>query len=368
MAICIKYSVARSVSGGPTPPPSSNSMVSLNSYFGIPEIPYGIASPPGVASIYTQSSTSHQLACIFPVIKTGTLEKIHMRYSVSTSSTVYELRVETVDSTGKPSGTLWGTDTSQSYSGVTANSTKTVTLSSGAVFNNIGELFALRHNITFFAGNASLQGYTDGSAGDFLPYLASTSNGGSSWTARTTAPSFALEYSDGSFVLYPGNYPIDSIATDALTTTSNPRMVGNAFNNPVKMRAVGMYINSDNDADFNIKLYDSDGTTVLASLSADADIPIGLTAGTTYVAYFPTPVELAANAEYYLMFESLGSTVTTYSLNMLANIPLSATNGGSIARYVSTTTNAPTGAGDFTISTSKQCIAGLIYDAVYTGA
>ncbi|MFZ9878120.1 MAG: hypothetical protein ACO3EG_06140 [Chitinophagaceae bacterium] len=254
---------------------------------GIPDMPYCMATVPTLAAAFNMTSNAHATAFIAPVKKTGTLVKIHFRFAASNTSNNYIIRVETVDGNGDPSGTLWGANTEiQTGTGIAAGDYVAV-LNSGAVFNTINEPFAIVWRASTYVSTASISIFADGTAGDFMPYYASSTNyTGGVWSARTGAPMIALEYSDGTFVMYPGNWPFTAFNLTTITTASNPRLVGNRINIPFTARAIGVWFVGDNDSDFELILYDSDGATVLQTISIDADFPIGVNTATTLVQYF----------------------------------------------------------------------------------
>lgn len=304
-------------------------------------------------------------ACIFPVIKTGILEKIHFRFIASNTGNNYIIRVEGVNGDGDPSTALFGDGTEvQTGTGIAAGE-YVATLISGAVFNTINQPFAITWRPSTYAGACSIGMYSDGTAGDFMPYLASSTNyTGGVWGARAGAPMVGLEYDDGTFVTYPGNWPYTALNTTIVTPSSNPRLVGNRINIPFTARAIGVWFVGDNDSDFEILLYDSNGSTVLKTISIDGDFPIGTNSATTLTQYFSSAQTITKNTNYYLVVKSSGSNVTNYDGQMITNVPISAVNGGTIAQRCYTSTSTPSSSSDFTVDTDKQSFIGLLYDAI----
>jgi hypothetical protein len=260
---------------------------------------------------------------------------------------------------------LWAANTEiQTGTGITAGEYVAV-LNAGAVFNTINEPFAIVIRASTYVGTASLTMYSDGTAGDFMPYLASsTSYTGGTWSARAGAPMIGLEYDDGTFVMYPGNWPFTIFNTTVITPASNPRLVGNRINIPFTARAIGVWFVGDNDSDFEILLYNSDGSTVLQTISIDADFPIGTNAATTLVQYFSTTQTITKDTNYYLVVKSSSGNITNYDGQMITNVPLSAVNGGSLAQRCYTSISSPSSSSDFTVDTNKQSFIGLVYDAI----
>lgn len=340
----------------------------MNMIQGIPEIPYSTATAPTIAAAFNMTSTLYATACIFPVRKLGTLTKIHFRFVASNIGNDYLIQVETVDpATGDPSGTLWGANTShQTGTGIAAGE-YVATLTAGATFNTINEPFAITWRPTTYVGSSTIGQYNDGSAGDLMPFLASTTNYTLGvWAARSGAPMIGLEYSDGTFVMYPGNFPFNAANTTVITTASNPRMVGNVFTTAVTRRVVGVWFTGDNDSDFFIDIFDNDGSTKLYTISIDADFPVGTNAATTLVQYLSTDLTFTAGNNYYVVARSAAGNISNYDLQTFSQVPLSAYNSGLLAKRCYTSTSTPTGPGDWSIDVDKTSLIGILFDAIDT--
>lgn len=339
----------------------------MNMIQGIPEIPYGTATAPTIAAAFNMTSTVHATACIFPVKYLGTLTKIHFRFQTSNAGNDYIIQVETVDVNGDPSGTLWATNTShQTGTGIAAGE-YIATLTAGAVFDTINTPFAITWRPSTYVGTCSITQYADGTAGDFMPFLASSTNyTGGVWSARTGAPMIGLEYSDGTFVMYPGNFPFNATNTTIITTTSNPRMVGNAFTTALTRRITGVWFTGDNDSDFYLDIFDSDGATKLYSISIDSDFPVGTTSAGTIAQYLSADLTFQAGSTYYVVSRSASGNIANYDLQTYSQVPLSAYNSGLLAKRCYTHTASPTGTGDWTIDTDKTSLIGILFDAVDT--
>ncbi len=332
---------------------------------GLPDIPYGMSTLPSTAAAFNMTTSTAATACIFPVIKTGALEKIHFRFNASSTGNNYIIRVETVNADGDPSTTLFGANTEvQTGTGIAAGE-YVATLNANAVFNTINEPFAITWRASTFSATSSILMYSDGTAGDFMPYLTSSTNyTGGVWAARGGAPMIGLEYDDGTFVTYPGNWPYTAFNTTIVTPSSNPRLVGNRINIPFTARAIGVWFVGDNDSDFEILLYDSNGSTVLKTISIDADFPVGTNNATTLTQYFSSAQTITKNTNYYLVVKSTAGNITNYDGQMITNVPISAVNGGTIAQRCYTSTSTPSSSSDFTVDTDKQSFIGLLYDAI----
>ena len=337
----------------------------LNTLLAIPEIAFGVSANPTFASPINMSSTAIWTGAIIPIPKTGSIRKIWINLFSSNVGNIYSVRLESVDASGRPSGTLWGTGTEATgLTGYAAGGIIEATLGSNASVT-AGDLIAVMVRPTTYVGTSALAGYMDGGpSGSSIPGIISTSDSGGTYAFRSYAPTMALEYSDGSFANIAGLFPVRAANTTTLTATSNPRMAGNKITPAVGLRAVGMWFWSDNDANVRLRLYGPDGTTVLWTADYDGDIPITSSAAFSFTLYFPTPIELAAGQTYYLMAEALATSVGLYDFQTFNAATLSALNAGAIASRVTCANNSPTGPGSFTADTDKQATCGLIFDGI----
>lgn len=329
----------------------------------IPEVPFGASALPTFGSKYNMTSTLQQTASIVDISKAGTITKIVLALSASNVGNVYTVQLQTVDTGGEPSGTLWGTGTEKTgITGLASGSVMTVVLDSPATVA-VGDTIAIVLSITTHVGTASWNGYNDFSSSHY-PSTLNSADGGANWSIRTAPPTLGLEYSDGSYPLMHGVVPLESYVSLVLTTSSNPRIAGNRFRFKVGVRVVGLWWTGDNDADLRATLFGSDGSTVLATKDFGADLPAGLVSARTFATYFNAPVELDANTDYFLMFEGLASSLTIYSLKAFSTAAMKAWNGGDVAVHATAESNAPAGVGDYTIVDSQQVTCGLLFDAI----
>ena len=329
-----------------------------------PFIPYASSSAPTIAGIVTMSSTLVWTGAIIPITKAGDISKIWLYLVNSNASNIYTVSIESVNANGSPSGTLWAANTQKTgLTGYGNASVVELTLDAAATVA-VNDVIAVVVKITTFVGNANVGGYSDGSAGDLLPVVTSTTNSGSTWVARTQSPMLGLEYSDGLFPNTVGLFPFYAVNITALTASSNPRIAGNAMTFPVGVRATGLWFWADNDADVRLRLYDSDGTTVLWTYDFDKDLPYAISTAMVFTVYFSTPIELAANQKYFLMIEGLGTSVSFYDVTCYSANALLALNGGAIAVKATAASSSPSSPSDFTISTTNQATCGLLFNGV----
>ncbi len=338
-------------------------ITSLGTKILTPDYPCSSSGVPTFTLSVNLAVAGYKAANIMEVSKAGDISKIRIRTgTLANASNIYTVSVQTVDlTTGNPSGTLWSANTRKTgVTGFATSSSYTITLDAVATVSH-GDLIAIVIEITSFSGNNTMTlGTSDNGVGDTL--IPSALNFTTSWSRSVATCGFGVEYSDGSFADGPFMYPLAAINTIALTASSTPRMIGNKVNIPITSRCVGVWAYADADADFKITLFDSNGSTVLGTITTDKDIPAAFTAPGTYLLYFSSAVTLNANTNYYLMIEGLGSTVSVYDYEGFSENARKALPGGTLFSKVTTTTNAPTSTSDYTDEVTKQAQIGLILD------
>lgn len=79
----------------------------------------------------------------------------------------------------------------------------------------------------------------------------------------------ALEYDDGSFAFIPSQLPITAFTKDFFGETTE---AGMRFKFPFPFKLDGFWVGAEPDENVIYRLYDSDGSTVLASATLDKDV------------------------------------------------------------------------------------------------
>ena len=262
-----------------------------------------------------------------------------------------ELRVETVDSSGNPSGTL-----------VLANSKKTFAATTGGY----------KWNSADFDGTFAI------SDGDVIAvgWEVPTGSGVDCRTTRGTAPTtrygfgrqsrhhttswlrsiqhdqFGLVYDDDTVWLFDGMPPVSGAATNpAFDANNNPNTRGNQFTVDFEAPFYGFkYVHPHQlSADFDLELYGPSG------LLAEATVDSSLRSQAWYTDCVPhtgSPVTLSPGTTYVIAFEATHASST---INPgLSNFASAATRAGSILKnFAYATAHDPGDASDFAVDTTK---------------
>lgn len=230
---------------------------------------------PNMASTYgnmTLDAANEKAAYIVRAPKAGNIDRVCFRTgNVATGETV-DVRMETLDASGNPSGTLWGTNTNASkvIGNADDNTWMEVTLTAAATVAR-GDTFAVvvaLPGVTSAALNISRGA---GAVAFGFPY---TDNYTGSWSKSTAAPIGALRYDDGTYPYTAGLHPWSSVASTGLNSGSTPDEIGNKITVPFPCTVAGLWCWCGlNTVNTTFKLYDN-SSSVLASVALDGDMSV----------------------------------------------------------------------------------------------
>lgn len=235
---------------------------------------YGLSATTISSAGYVIDAASEKAGLMLQAPKTGNISKIGFYVSTHTTGATLDCRVETLSATtGLPSGTLFGTNTSGTVA-TTATGWYESTLTAAAAVtrgDRIGLVVAqpssspgscaIGYLSAFFAGQ-NYHGFPFG--GNYV----------SSWAASTGhRPIIYAGYDDGTWGRCPWNLPVTAITpASSFNSSSTPDEIGNRFNALVPMRIAGvrLMVNPAGDGrDFTLVLYDG-SSSVLATETFDS--------------------------------------------------------------------------------------------------
>jgi hypothetical protein len=262
-----------------------------------------------------------------------------------------------------PTGTLFGTTTnaSQVVDSADDNAGFLVTLTADAAVT-VGDAVALVIiNDAGTPGTMNIHSTWGAATSNQFPYGV-TNTSGSYAKVSVGAPAFYIEYDDGS-TPNVGTLPI--LSNTAVTfnsgTAPDERALYFQLPFPCKIAGVDMGLGAFS-GNAEVILYDSDGTTALATVTLDKDIGRGGTVGLGRV-LFGTPVTLSANTNYRIALKpTSASNVVLYDYIFGDAANLGAMDGGTNF-HLSTQTNA----GGWTETTTRRPVMSLLLSAFDDG-
>lgn len=330
----------------------------------IPDVQFA-ATAPAFTTLVTLNATGEQAAFIFRAPKTGAIRKLHFLTGAVTTATDTDVRLETVNtSTGVPTGTLFGTTTNVTVASgsITANTwivSGNLTADASVTKGDLMALVIAPSGTPNYVIRRLNRTPTDVN----FPYCARFES--SAWTKLANPPTFAVEYSDGTFAIIHGAYPYSAINTHAINTGTTPDEIALKFKLSAPVRVCGAWFIAILGNNMDVVLYDSNGSSVLATHSvpgnvagqiADADSP--------YYAYFTTSQELDADTFYYMALKpTSASSDTFYSTDVSSAAVLDQLQGGQNFHWAQ-----QTNAGGWTPTTTRRPVMGLLIDGIDDGA
>lgn len=267
---------------------------------------YGATIPALFSASTTKGAGIHQAP------KAGVISHIGVLTNSIATPPVYEARLETVDSSGNPSGTL-----------VAAGANATFTPAAGlqwialttppTVAKGDGLAAVVQYSSGTIDGThaATFGRYVYGQIQRGLPYSAYNTG---AWSKLANRPCFSLKYNDGT-ILY-GGVPAASILTTAWHAASSPNEYGSVFVPPVKCRCLGVCATiyfTNTSAAGTLTLYDA-ANNVLASADVSGARFAAVTSHLQAELFWDTPVNLIAGATYRLAFKATSASPNTAGL------------------------------------------------------
>lgn len=272
-------------------------------------------------------------------------------HAVSGSPTA-DIRIETVNTSGLPTGTLYATDTNVITGTLTATFavhalTATAVIPRGTVFAVV-----CRYN----SGTSLSPGAINIPRPAALPYQV-TNTGTPAAAFMSFAGNLALGSSATQFYFIPGQFPIRTTVANAFNNSTAGAARGVRFQVPFACRCSGFanFTISTSNGNVNVKMLDDAGAELSSSSTAYISSP-AINAVREYI--FDNPVTLSANTWYRAVVEpTMTKNTAVYTLTVASNCA-SAMPNGSFWHYTTYTTAG----GWVDTATSSYPVAFLLLD------
>jgi hypothetical protein len=342
------------------------------------QLPGGLLSDALGQFAITFDSATDRLAWVGRSPITDALETIYLRTTTVTTGCTVDVRIETVVN-GRPSGTLWGTNTNIAVviADTDDNVWKTAALTAAASLN-AGDEYAIVVVVSSGTPNLQFRGNPGGNtfwaiSGHYPLRLQDT--GAGTWANIGSALNWIAEFATAGVKHLVGLTPADTGTITAYNSGTAPDERALRFQVPFKCRIAGlrvMMFNIAAGADFSASLWDAAGDTdaeALGQASMDGDFALSTTQDGYVDLLFDAPVTLDIGTTYYAGVRA--DTANNIGLGQLSHTGVTdamlAFPAGSAQTYLSTREWTAGAAGAWTDTTTALPLIHLIVDQLDDG-
>lgn len=290
---------------------------------------------PGITNgLVTVSAAGHYGAYVFCAKEDMTISHVGFRAGTAVGSPTIEVRIETVDASGLPSGTLWATDTNGTTGTITSSSNVLQALTASASVAR-GQVFCVKLAYASGTSQQILQwsnvNYNFQSS---LPYIVTNTGTPTKGLMNTSFAAVSFGSSSTTFYQVPGASPGSSTTGGAFNNTNSARR-GLRFTPPMSCRVCGLrWYNSNSSGDYNVAIFNDAGTELSSSSTAFDGDHNAASANGTIIAFFDNPVTLTAGTTYRVAVEPSSATNAHVSAFVLPSADYrGGTAAGTTAHY-----------------------------------
>jgi hypothetical protein len=305
-------------------------------------------------------ATGEMAGFCIQVPKSGNIDRVGFRTGTVTTPQTLRVGIETLSS-GNPSGSQYGGSAVGTQASPATNTFYEVTLGTPATAVK-GDFIAVVVQFNSTIGNLEIAGANNTAPNHLYPCCMEKVGAGPTWAKVVRNPCLTIRYDDGTY----GNincFPGISVTEQSYSSASTPDERGLKFKLPVPVTVIGVYYRAaiGSAGTYDLVLYDSDGTTALATktvtqvnLTGTFDDPIKI--------IFNSAVTLLANTFYRLVVKPTSGTAFLYELTVNTAAMLDGWAGGQNF-HLTTRTDA----GAWTDTTTKRPYIGLMVSQFQDG-
>lgn len=331
---------------------------------------------------YLIDAANEKFGCVFTVPKAGNIRKVHYRLGTVTTGATLDVRVETVDSSGLPTGTLWGTNTNASHVVAstdddlwsTATATPLGNLTADAVVtsthvDNSDKMAVVISQPGASFGNQYVASQPIGVASHAFPLGEHYTGGAWSKSESLARSLILLEYDDGSIPIIPAIMPMVACATTTRAAASNQEGALK-FTQRFKGRVLGFWLHvTALWTAGRVQLYESGNNTPLTYCSLGTLFTSG-GSGRNFYDVFRSKPTLSAGTTYYLSVLPTSGSITFRHSDVQAVGHWDSWPGGQDMMYSSRTRSGKSDpdTASWSDTTTRRPGFGLIFDQLDDGA
>lgn len=297
------------------------------------------------------SASGHKVCVAFQAPATGSITGASFNTGTVTTGDTLTVNLKDVDTTTGFAGSTTHATGTVAVADTDDNTNKDVTFSASYSATK-GEWLCLEI-VNGSAGNLNIVGNNGTAQAAYVnPRMAHDSGSGYSFVTRLLYA--AINYG-GTYHYIPNLiHSVGSTSTMGnQATTTNDLQIGLKFRLPVPFSVAGVYMMFSNLANFKVNLWDSDGSTVLATKSFDSDVISNATT-TTYSLLFDSAVDLQPNTWYRISITpTSGGNVGTYYQTAASTAKMSCYSCGQDAYGSTSNTHPPVEEADWSDDTTR---------------
>lgn len=324
-------------------------------------------------------AAADRISAVFPCPKAGNLGYVGFRTGAVTTSEALKISFQTIDvATGSPDDTVdqyrvhagaFAANTWYTTGLITDDGTDTGAKRAVARGEYVGVVVQFD---AFSAGNLVISRITGGGGGGTSGlyqnlFAYSTANlTGTYAKSGLNQPDFYIQYDDSSTAYIPMIWPFSAATNTAFKNDSATAERGLRFQVPFAAKVGGFWYAqlAATTGDFELRLYGSDGTTILGTCALDQNIRVS-TYGYGYCS-LPTEITIAAATTYFIGLDP--TTTTTTEIDTWTVPAVGAWDQTSCGQGCYSVSRAAQGAGAWTETTTTRPLMGIIITALDDGA
>lgn len=300
-------------------------------------------------------AVGEKAAFVFGAPKAGVIDRVGFHIMTLTTPGTLNVRLETLDASGQPSGTLVATGASFSYV-PSAVGWQEVVLTTPLTVTDM-QVFAVVIELAT-AGNISVSRMTGVNQFNF-PYSALYTG---TWAKSNLAGVVAVRYNDGDWPYNAGLWPISSMGATTHSAGNATSEFGNKATLPFGCQVEGLWGGmGSNQGNGVVLLYAADGSTIITFAGFDGAQQASSN-NTLRVFPFPDPVILDPGQTVYPIIRATSSTVI--GARWLGWNPgvVSAVPGGDLMRRVTRAVG-----GTFAEVADSRYMLGFVISGIHDG-
>lgn len=332
---------------------------------------------PGLTAAYNNSSlgntTSQTLdaageyqSVVLQAREDMVISHVAVRPSTVTGSGSLDIRIETVDASGLPSGTLWATNTNVVTGALTSSTVQKFALGASATISK-GQFFAIK--MVLDSGTSVILQRLLGSRWGFrnLPFQVTNTSGSAVKSQMADVQLMGLGSSSTSFYCVDGLLIGQTFTTTTFNNSTAGDKRGVRFKLPFAARCVGLTAALfANLGDFKIALYDDAGSELASSETAvDGNYQAGVSNGGVSALYFDHAVYLKPDTWYRATLEPTTTTNIAIGTAALSSSDYKGAWPWGLDDHYTTYTTA--GGWVDTATTTKVGTMDLLFDMIGSG-